>query len=154
MKTKISLIIFIFLGIIIFQIFHSRDKQQEVVKPTVTIQNKTFTVEVADSVEERIKGLSGRKTLPVDGGMLFIFEQPGLYAFWMKNTLLPLDMLFIQNGRIVTIHHNVQPQLDSPYRQLKQYQPKEPAMYVLEINGGLSQKFGFQEGDTVEVEGL
>jgi uncharacterized membrane protein (UPF0127 family) len=72
-----------------------------------------------------------------------------MYAFWMKDTLIPLDMIFIRNNRIVTIYRNIKPQPNTPDNQLHLYTPKEPVTYVLEINGGSSDKYGFQEVDSV-----
>lgn len=122
--------------------------------PTVIIRNKTFLVELADSDEKRVKGLSKRNTLEQNKGMLFLFEKPGIYPFWMKDTLIPLDMIFINDNHIVTIHKNVQPQPNALDAELLRYAPKEPINYVLEINAGLSEKYGFEEGDEVMYENL
>lgn len=119
---------------------------------TVTIQNKTFTIEIADSPTERAKGLSQRSSLDKDVGLLFIFENEGMHTFWMKDTLIPLDMIFINNNRVTTIHKNVQPQPNVSENQLHRYAPTEPVTFVLEINGGLSEVHGFRVGDTVEVK--
>ena len=121
-------------------------------KNTVTINNHVFTVEIAVSDEERVKGLSGRNELLENHGMLFVFNKPNVYTFWMKDTLIPLDMIFINNDQIVTIHKNVQPQPNATDEELQRYSPKEPVNYVLEISGGLSEKYGFKEGDTVRAD--
>lgn len=122
--------------------------------PTITIGGKTFAVEVADTDEERAKGLSGRDNLDEEKGMLFVFERPVLSSFWMKDTRIPLDIIFIDNNRIVTIYEGVQPQPNVPNNQLQRYTSTEPAKYVLEVNAGLSKRYGFQKQDEVKIKGL
>lgn len=122
--------------------------------PMVTIRGHTFSVEIADANEERVKGLSGRDDLDEEKGMLFVFERPVLSSFWMKDTRIPLDIIFMNNNRIVTIHHNVKPQPNTPESQLQRYTPTEQANFVLEINAGVSKRYGFQEGDAVKIDGL
>lgn len=119
-------------------------------KPQVAINNQTFSVEVAMTREERAKGLSGRKKLEPDQAMLFVFEEYGFHSFWMKDMEIPLDIIFIKDDRIVTIHRNIEkPGKDEP---LEYYVPKEAANFVLEISGGLSDKHDFKEGDSVKIE--
>lgn len=120
------------------------------VKAQVTINNQTFIVEIADTREERAKGLSGKKKLKNQEGMLFIFEEYGFHSFWMKDMEIPLDIIFIKDDTIVTIHKNIEKLgKDEP---LEHYVPKEPVTSVLEINSGLSDKHGFKEGDNVKIE--
>ena len=103
-----------------------------------------FHVELAATAEAKRKGLMYRRDLADDAGMLFIFPAGGRLGFWMKNTLIPLDMLFIAgDGRIVYVHHNAQPHSLTPIT------PNEDAMAVLEINGGLSRRLGIAAGDRV-----
>lgn len=118
-------------------------------QPAVTIRGKAFTVELADSPQERSIGLSNRQNLDQNAGMLFIFESEGLHAFWMKGTLIPLDMIFIHDRKIVTIHRNVP--TPAPDSQVPFYTPRDPVNFVLEINAGLSDAYGFTPGDTVEI---
>ncbi len=103
-----------------------------------------FHVELAATAEARRKGLMHRSVLAKDAGMLFIFPDSGRLGFWMKNTLIPLDMLFIaSDGRIVHVHHNAQPHSLTPIA------PQADARAVLEINGGLSRRLGISIGDRV-----
>lgn len=103
-----------------------------------------FDVEVADTFARRAQGLMHRESLAPDAGMLFLFEEVQPLSFWMKNTLIPLDMLFIApDGRIINIHERTKP-LD-----LGSYRSAEPAIAVLEINGGISAFLGIQAGDRV-----
>ena len=103
-----------------------------------------FHVELAATTEARRKGLMHRPVLAKDAGMLFIFPDSRRHGFWMKNTLVPLDLLFIAgDGRIVYVHHNAQP------HSLMPIAPQDAAKAVLEINGGLSRRLGIAIGDRV-----
>ncbi|MBU3731017.1 MAG: DUF192 domain-containing protein [Beijerinckiaceae bacterium] len=104
----------------------------------------TFQVEVMRTDEERARGLMNRAYLPADRGMLFDFKAPQPAMMWMKNTLIPLDMLFIRsNGTIANIAENTEP------HSLRTIPAAEPVLGVLEINGGLSAKLGIAPGDKV-----
>lgn len=120
--------------------------------PTAKINNHTFQLTVARSIEEKEIGLSKTTSLFQNQGMIFLFEKPDYYAFWMKNMKLPIDIIFINNDRIVTIRTNLQPpkQEESPII----YTPLKPADKVLEIQAGLSEKYNFKNGDIVKYENL
>jgi len=104
-----------------------------------------FAVEVVDTPESRAKGLMYRQELADDAGMLFDFKEEHPVSFWMQNTFIPLDMVFIgADGLVKTIHVNARP-LDTTSI------PSEvPVRFVLEIPGGRSQDIGLQPGDRVE----
>ncbi len=117
--------------------------------PTVVVpatgRDVTFRVEVARTPPEHERGLMYRSHLDADAGMLFLFDRPQALTFWMKNTLIPLDMLFIDSDRkIVGIVENAEPQT------LTSRRVDAPAQYVLEIGGGLAARLGFRPGATVE----
>ena len=121
--------------------------------PTITINNHTFELSVADSQKEREVGLSETRSLPENQGMIFIFEKPDYYSFWMKNMTIPIDIIYINDQKIVTIHKNAQPpasQLESPII----YSPTQPSDKVLEIQAGLSEKYNFKKDDEVKYENL
>lgn len=100
-----------------------------------------FTVDVARTPEERAKGLMFVEKMPMRQGMLFAFPSERPLSFWMKNTLIPLDMLYIdQDGIVVDIHENAVP------GDLTGIPSSEPAQYVLEINGGMSRLLGLAPG--------
>jgi uncharacterized protein len=108
-----------------------------------------FRVEVARSSAEREQGLMYRDRMASDAGMLFIFDRPAPLTFWMKNTFIPLDMIFIgSDRRIVGIVENAEP------RTLTSRRVEGLAQYVLEINGGLSAKLGIQAGGMVTFGGV
>ena len=81
--------------------------------------------------------------------MLFLYDTPDYYQFWMKGMAFPLDIIFIRDSTIVTIARNVPPPIGDS--ELPRYGPDEPADKVLEINAGLCDKYGIQEGDTVDI---
>lgn len=100
-----------------------------------------FTVEIADDAGERAQGLMGRTSMASGAGMLFIYPAPREVAFWMHDTPLPLDMLFIDAaGRVVTVAANARPNDDTPIPS------GGPVRFVLEINAGLSAKLGLGPG--------
>ena len=88
-----------------------------------------------------------RESLPPDEGMLFLFEEEGAYSFWMKNTMIPLDMLWLDSGgRVVHIAHAV-PCVQDP---CPHYTPAAKARYVLEVNGGYAKAHGIVVGDKAD----
>ena len=100
-----------------------------------------FTVEVADDPGERSQGLMNRESMARSAGMLFVYQRTGRVAFWMRNTLIPLDMLFADERGVVTrIHSNAIPLDETPI-------PGGDAIrYVVEINGGLARQLGIGAG--------
>jgi len=108
---------------------------------------QTFKAELALTPAVQEQGLMFRKELGADRGMLFVFPENTHTAFWMKNTLIPLDMVFIGSDRhIVSIVENATPQTTTPREAAGPYQ------YVLEIEGGRSQALGIQAGDKVDFD--
>jgi uncharacterized membrane protein (UPF0127 family) len=104
-----------------------------------------FTIEIADDGAERAKGLMFRDSLAADAGMLFDYKQEQLTAFWMQNTLIPLDMIFIgADGVVKNIHVNAKP-LDTT-----SIPSGVPVRFVLEIPGGRSVEIGLAVGDRME----
>ncbi|MDA8747811.1 DUF192 domain-containing protein [Litoreibacter sp.] len=101
-----------------------------------------FSVEIADDPGERAQGLMFREEMATLSGMLFIYQRSQPLAFWMRNTLIPLDLLFLDStGTVVTIHENAIPLDETPLSG-----GKEPLLAVLEINGGLSKRLGITQG--------
>ena len=104
-----------------------------------------FTVEVARTAEQQETGLMFRRSLPADRGMIFPYDPPAPVAFWMKNTLIPLDMIFIRaDGRIARIAANTVPE------SLEPVPAGEPVAAVLEVRGGRSAELGISAGDRVD----
>ena len=113
---------------------------------TIAIEGDAFmfTVEIADTEERRARGLMFRQRLPEDRGMLFDFGTPRPVSMWMKNTYIPLDMLFIrEDGTIAYIAENTVP------KSLDTIGISEPVLAVLELAGGVTRKHGIRAGDRV-----
>lgn len=108
---------------------------------------KMITIQIADNNEERAEGLMWRRYMPEDEGMLFIFDDEEPLTFWMKNTYIPLDMVFAdKSGRIVSIYPEATPLSEASISSVK------PAQYVVEVNGGFCAKYGIDVGDKLEFE--
>jgi uncharacterized membrane protein (UPF0127 family) len=104
-----------------------------------------FSVELALTPQQQAYGLMNRTSMPQDHGMLFVFGDEAERGFWMKNTLIPLDMVFIKkNGVIHHIHENAIP------HDLTTNYSKGPVMAVLELNGGTSARLNIKPGDVVK----
>ncbi len=103
------------------------------------------SAEVADTPQERAVGLMFRESLPQSQGMLFIFEDEAPRSFWMKNTLIPLDMIFMDgNGTVVGVVENALPCKNDPCRG---YSSGKAAKYVLEVNANFSRENRISEGN-------
>lgn len=103
-----------------------------------------FTVEIADDLAERAQGLMNRPVLPASQGMLFVYDEPGEPSFWMKNTLIPLDMLFIRpDGVVQHVHAKAVPGDLSPISG------GDGIIAVLEIKGGMAASIGIAPGAEV-----
>lgn len=114
----------------------------------LTVQSRSgthrFTVEVARTPEQQAQGLMNRQSLAPDQGMLFPYDPPQDASFWMKNTLIPLDLVFIRaDGTVARIAANTVPMSLDPIPSL------EPVAAVLEIAGGRAEELGIQVGDKV-----
>jgi uncharacterized protein len=104
-----------------------------------------FTVTVADDPAERSRGLMFVEDMPTMAGMLFVYERPQPASFWMRNTLIPLDMIFADaTGRIVTVHPDAVPLDETPIPG------GDGIQYVLEINGGMAARLGIVPGDVLQ----
>jgi uncharacterized membrane protein (UPF0127 family) len=110
----------------------------------VCVRNQCFEVEVASTPAQRELGLMNRVHMSRRAGMWFVFDRPDQYAFWMKDTRLSLDIIWVSaSGRIVDMVHRATP------GSLVPMVPSKPAQYVLEINGGLASALKFRVGDPV-----
>ena len=107
----------------------------------------TFDVEVADTLEEQAQGYMYRESVGPNEGMLFEFDEPKIATIWMKNTPIPLDIIFIRsNGRILKIEHNAQ-----PYK-LRSASSEATVAAVLELAGGRAEDLGILPGDIIKHE--
>src|SRR3989344_6184551 len=118
---------------------------QEVGLRTVQLRGQSIRVLVADTGASREKGLSGRSGLAADEGMLFVFPQDGKYAFWMKDMLFSIDILWLSgDGAVVYMAENV-----SPDTYPQNFQPLVSARYVLELPAGYAKEYNVVVGDLV-----
>jgi uncharacterized membrane protein (UPF0127 family) len=122
--------------------------QSDLAEVPLTVRSTTgehrFTVEIAATPEQQARGLMYRRSLADDRGMVFPYDPPQAVGFWMKNTLIPLDILFIRaDGRIARIAARTTPQSLDPVPS------GEPIATVLEIRGGRAAELGIREGDLV-----
>jgi uncharacterized membrane protein (UPF0127 family) len=140
-----SVVVFLVLSALFFAFAGIVAAEQACQNNTVQLRgdwgNAQFNVELAITPEQRNVGLMNRASMPISSGMLFIFERPQTLSFWMRNTLIPLDMLFIDAAGVVQhIHHQAVP-LDET-----SILGGDNLTSVLEINGGLAKKLGIIEG--------
>jgi uncharacterized protein len=118
-------------------------------RAVVELGGERFMVEVASDDRSRMRGLMFRDELPRDHGMLFVFEQELPLAFWMKNTRIPLDILYFDGQRrLVSVSANAPP-CTTPY--CPQYPSTGPARYVLELNAGLADELGLATGAVLRI---
>lgn len=114
----------------------------------VCSNTECFNVIIAENQEERMKGLMFVENMPEDEGMIFVFDNEATHAFWMKNTLIPLDMVWLDKDlNVVHIESNVPP---CKQEQCPIYEPSRPSLYVLEINAGKAAEAGIQTGTTLK----
>jgi uncharacterized membrane protein (UPF0127 family) len=115
--------------------------------PTVEFETTKIPVEVAQTSEQRGQGLMHRESL--EGGMVFVFEDETQRSFWMKNTLIPLDMMFVGSDMTIReIKRDIQPCEADP---CESYPSQYPAKYVVEVNAGFSDENGIKEGQKIEL---
>jgi uncharacterized protein len=140
-NTKINLIILssIFLVFLGFFAFYFDNYK------VVEIDGHKFSVELALTSQKQSLGLGGRKSIKDNQGMLFDFKREGEWSFWMKDMRFDLDIIWIENKKIVYISRNTK------YDYPGIISPKVKADKALEIKAGLSDKYGFKEGDQIKI---
>ncbi len=150
MKKKYGFVIFGLVVLICILLILNFSKATKYPISQVCIDTSCFQVEVADTFFTQEKGLMNREKLSQDQGMLFIFKNPDIYTFWMKNTLIPLDIIWIdQNQKIVDITKNA---TACNTETCPEFKSSQHVKYVLEINAGISQEKKFQTGQMVEFK--
>ena len=121
------------------------------INATVIMGTQTIELEVATTPYQKAIGLMYREFLPANRGMLFIFERPQYVGFWMKNVRISLDMIFLLDGKIVSIAANVPPCTADP---CPSYGPPQQIDRVIELRGGRAAELGLQPGDSLEIKYL
>lgn len=117
-------------------------------EPWVELGGERFRVEVARTPQEQARGLMFRESLPEGHGMLFVYDREGPRSFWMKNTRIPLDILFFDGERRLINWHTARPCRADP---CPAYPAAAPARYVLELNAGRAVAMGLERGDRLEL---
>ena len=117
--------------------------------PTAELKGKRFSIEIVNDDAARARGLMFRDSMPADHGMLFLFDDMRPRVFWMKNTHIPLDILYFDaEYKLVSVQQRVPPCRSDPCAQ---YPSTGPAQYVLELNAGSADKLGVRPGDQLTV---
>lgn len=146
-------LVFIIFGILLYflqQGMINNSIKQTSIYPSKVCFKQCFSVELAKNESERERGLMFRTSLDINSGMLFIFSESKIYNFWMKDTLIPLDMIWInENKTVVYIQENAQP---CHTDDCTEYYPDKPALYVLEVNAGVVSNEGIKVGDKAEFK--
>lgn len=139
-RLLIILVTAVLVGIVSFFVVRPQNKSS-----VLEVNNRKITVEVAITKNEQEHGLCCRDSLPSDSGMLFVYNKPGIYRFWMKDTRIPLDMYWIDaQKKVIYIEQNVQ---SNTYP--RSFGPYQPAQYILETNAGYARKHNISVGDIV-----
>ena len=134
----------IFIPVLIFSLFGCRPLAAE---DRACVKNVCYEIEVVSKSEELQRGLQFRESMPKNHGMLFVFQGMYPYPFWMKDTKIPLDMIWMDDSRrVVYIASAVPPCLKDP---CPTYTPTEPALYVLELNAGEAKRIGLEKENQV-----
>ena len=153
-QRNIIIVVLVATAIVTSYFLFFKPEPQWIKEGEVTFLSKTdhkqlakIDVEVASNPTERDQGLMYRSKMDEDKGMIFIFERDDMQSFWMKNTIIPLDIMFINSkGVINTIHKNTVPYSERPLPS------KDKSQFVVEVNGGYSDRHGIKEGDLIEYK--
>jgi uncharacterized membrane protein (UPF0127 family) len=150
--TSVGIILWILALWAIYFFLHTLSMQasenSKISTPTLAINNKRISLEIADTPSLQEHGLSDRLSLPEDHGMLFVFPTPGLYGFWMKDMHFSLDIIYLDNNfRIISLFKNV---ATSTYPAV--LKPTGPSQYVLEVNAGFSDTNHLTEGQVLDIK--
>ena len=143
-RAAIAALAVLMAGASLFCQSSGKDKFVKVLFPN----GKSVTAELASTDEERTRGLMFREKILSDQGMLFVFPTENLYSFWMKNTLIPLDILWLDaSKRIIHVERSVPPCRRDP---CPSYGPNIPALYVLELQSGAADAYGLDLADRLD----
>jgi len=144
-KTKLLITLALLLTAFIFFILPAQKKTSN----TVCFESSCIAVELATTPKQITTGLMNRTSLPENTGMLFIFNEEGVHKFWMKNTLIPLDMIWLDgNGNIIYIEKNAPP---CKVPACPVFGPGSGSKYALEINGGYTERHKINVGDKARI---
>ena len=148
-KIVIIFILFLLLvgGVVFYQLNQSQMKKTN---GKVTINKQIFNIEVVKSDNDKQIGLTKYSAIMDNQGMLFVFDNPDINGFWMKNMKFPIDIIFIKDDTIISFVEKAP--IADPKKDPTIYNPDAPVNYVLEINDGLIKKYNIKKGDKVKIE--
>jgi hypothetical protein len=131
------------------KVYFKKDIAKQTAENQVCFENDCFLVELAKTDQARQRGLMFRKELGEKEGMLFLYDTPGVYYFWMKNTLIPLDIIFLdENKRVIYVSKNTPP---CKTANCPSYGTDQKSLNILELKGGKADKYGIKVGDQGEI---
>ncbi len=143
MKTKITIIILLL--VLVISIFILNRDNKNVVE---IIGNNDITYIIVNTPESRTLGLSGRESLPENTAMLFVFDEPGKYQFWMKDMNFPIDIIWLdENKKIIHIEENI-----APETYPTSFGPENNSLYVIEANVGFVGKNNLKMGKVLDFQ--
>lgn len=146
---RVMIIIGVKVLIISFFFFHFLEKSQiPKTPPQMCYQNHCFQLEIADTPEKRELWLMFRESIPEDQGMLFVFDKADFWSFWMRNTLIPLDIIRIDKDNKVVDFISLPPCKEA---QCPSFSPKAQAIQAIELNSWSVAKLGIQTGTLLEI---
>lgn len=154
--SPVLLILFLIIAATLVSCGSDPDSESGLPTYPVFIKQKEFQLELALTPEHRATGLMGRTEIAANEGMLFVFPGQEPYPtelnFWMKDCLVPIDLLFLDpTGKIIVIHKMKPQPPDTPDRELISYSSNAPAQYAIELQGGRAAELGLQTGDVIEL---
>lgn len=145
MKKSILIVVVVLVGVFGY-VYNQKTQQVGENNCSISLNGQKFNITLANTNESRAQGLSGTHSLPQNEGKLFVFDTPDTYGFWMKDMNYSIDIIwFDQDWSVVGLQQNVAPQTYP-----KVFYPQNSALYVLEVNAGLSNSLGLGLGDKVQ----
>lgn len=117
----------------------------------IYVKNQPIYLEIASTDDQKSRGLSGRYEIPLNTGMLFTFDKPGFYYFWMKDMQFPLDFVWIRGKEVVEITENVSFIKPSNVSKIPSFTAKQPFDKVIELNAGMIKKLNINKDDYISI---
>jgi uncharacterized protein len=147
-KDIIIILAVIFIIALVYQLFFNHPAMKTI---SLKIKDTVFHLEVAQTISQKAQGLMNRTTLAENRGMIFIFDFEMPQGFWMKNTIIPLDMIFVKSDGTVTDIATATPEPGIPDTKLTIYRSSSSAKYVIELPSGTCNKIGLLPGNKIDL---